>query len=148
MLDPKLEAGACLGHERRLTRRADIFIVNRSPGDKPAVIDVSVTPALLKIKYFVWSERVADRRENTYLLRTGLEVYTYLLRAGVEMYTYLLRTGLELYTYLLRAGLEVYTYLLRTGLEVYTYLLRVGLEVYTYLLRAGLEVYPTRGGDI
>ena len=46
LLNPKLEAGAGLGHERRLTRPADILIPNWSNGDKPAAIDVSITSPL------------------------------------------------------------------------------------------------------
>ena len=44
--NPKLEAGAGLGHERRLTRPADILIPSWSNGDKPAAIDVSITSPL------------------------------------------------------------------------------------------------------
>ena len=44
---PKLEAGAGLGHERRLTRPADILIPNWSTGYKPAAIDVSITSSLI-----------------------------------------------------------------------------------------------------
>ncbi|KAL5484316.1 hypothetical protein EMCRGX_G020790 [Ephydatia muelleri] len=46
LLNPKLEAGAGLGHERRLTRPADILIPSWSNGDKPAAIDVSITSPL------------------------------------------------------------------------------------------------------
>ena len=46
LLNPKLEAGAGLGHERRLTRPADILIPSWSNGDKPAAIDVSITSLL------------------------------------------------------------------------------------------------------
>ena len=44
--NPKLEAGAGLGHERRLTRPADILIPSWSTSDKPAAIDVSITSPL------------------------------------------------------------------------------------------------------
>ncbi|KAL5499538.1 hypothetical protein EMCRGX_G010973 [Ephydatia muelleri] len=47
LLNPKLEAGAGLGHERRLTRPADILIPSWSNGDKPAAIDVSITSPLI-----------------------------------------------------------------------------------------------------
>ena len=43
LLNPKREAGAGLGHERRLTRPADILIPSWSTSDKPAAIDVSIT---------------------------------------------------------------------------------------------------------
>ena len=43
LLNPKLEAGAGLGHERRLTRPANILIPSWSTSDKPAAIDVSIT---------------------------------------------------------------------------------------------------------
>ena len=43
LLNPKLEAGAGLGHERRHTRPADILIPSWS---KPAAIDVSITSPL------------------------------------------------------------------------------------------------------
>ena len=46
LLNPKLEAGAGLGHERRLTRPADILIPSWSTSDKPAAIDVSITSPL------------------------------------------------------------------------------------------------------
>ena len=46
LLNPKLEAGAGLGHERRLTRPADILIPSWSNSDKPAAIDVSITSPL------------------------------------------------------------------------------------------------------
>ncbi|KAL5463490.1 hypothetical protein EMCRGX_G032386 [Ephydatia muelleri] len=46
LLNPKLEAGAGLGHERRLTRPADILIPSWFNGDKPAAIDVSITSPL------------------------------------------------------------------------------------------------------
>ncbi|KAL5497160.1 hypothetical protein EMCRGX_G013584 [Ephydatia muelleri] len=46
LLNPKLETGAGLGHERRLTRPADILIPSWSNGDKPAAIDVSITSPL------------------------------------------------------------------------------------------------------
>eukprot|EP00731_Ephydatia_muelleri_P016289 Em0009g713a len=46
LLNPKLEAGAGLGHERRLTRPADILIPSWSNGDKPEAIDVSITSPL------------------------------------------------------------------------------------------------------
>ena len=46
LLNPKLEAGTGLGHERRLTRPADILIPSWSNGDKPAAIDVSITSPL------------------------------------------------------------------------------------------------------
>ena len=46
LLNPKLEAGAGLGHERRLTRPADILIPSWSNGDKTAAIDVSITSPL------------------------------------------------------------------------------------------------------
>ena len=45
-INPKLEAGAGLGHERRLTRPADILIPSWSTSDKPAAIDVSITSPL------------------------------------------------------------------------------------------------------
>ena len=46
LLNPKLDAGAGLGHERRLTRPADILIPSWSTSDKPAAIDVSITSPL------------------------------------------------------------------------------------------------------
>ena len=46
LLNPKLEAGAGLGHERRLIRPADILIPSWSTSDKPAAIDVSITSPL------------------------------------------------------------------------------------------------------
>ena len=46
LLNPKLEAGTGLGHERRLTRPADIPIPNWSTSDKPAAIDVLITSPL------------------------------------------------------------------------------------------------------
>ena len=46
LLNPKLEAGAGLGHERRLTRPADTLIPSWSTSDKPAAIDVSITSPL------------------------------------------------------------------------------------------------------
>ena len=46
LLNSKLEAGASLGHERRLTRPADILIPSWSNGDKPSAIDVSITSPL------------------------------------------------------------------------------------------------------
>ena len=46
LLNPKLEAGAGLGHERRLTRPANILIPSWSTSDKPAAIDVSITSPL------------------------------------------------------------------------------------------------------
>ena len=46
LLNPKLEADAGLGHERRLTRQADILIPSWSNNDKPAAIDVSITSPL------------------------------------------------------------------------------------------------------
>ena len=45
-MNPKLEAGAGLGHERRLTRPADMLIPSWSNSDKPAAIDVSITSPL------------------------------------------------------------------------------------------------------
>ena len=44
LLHPKMEAGGGLGHDRRLTRPADILIP--STGDKPVTIDVSITSPL------------------------------------------------------------------------------------------------------
>ena len=46
LLNPKLKACAGLGHERRLTRPADILIPSWSTSDKPAAIDVSITSPL------------------------------------------------------------------------------------------------------
>ena len=37
-MNPKLDTGADLGHERRLKRPADILIPSWSTGDKPAAI--------------------------------------------------------------------------------------------------------------
>ena len=45
-MNPKLEAGARLGHERRLTLPADILIPSWSTSDKPAAIDVPITSPL------------------------------------------------------------------------------------------------------
>ena len=46
ILNPKLEAGAGLGHARRLTKPADILIPSWSISDKPAAIDVFITSPL------------------------------------------------------------------------------------------------------
>ena len=70
LLNPKLEAGAGLGHERRLTRPADILIPSWSTSDKPAAIDVSITSPL-KCPKRVWlqvQQQGKRRRESTQIM--------------------------------------------------------------------------------
>ena len=68
LLNPKLEAGAGLGHETRLTRPADILIPSWSTSDKPAVIDVSITSPLksfcLKREWLQVQQLDRQRRES------------------------------------------------------------------------------------
>ena len=71
LLNPKLEAGAGLGHERRLTRPADILIPSWSTSDKPAAIDVSITSPLafcLKQEWLQVQQLDRQRRENTQVM--------------------------------------------------------------------------------
>ena len=70
LLNPKLEAGASLGHERRLTRAAYILVPSWSTSDKPAAIDVSITSPF---KSSILSEAGVQqldlqRRESTHVV--------------------------------------------------------------------------------
>ena len=72
LLNPKLEAGAGLGHERRLTRPADILIPSWSNSDKPpAAIDVSITSLLTFCLKWVWwqvQQQGKQKRESTHAM--------------------------------------------------------------------------------
>ena len=75
LLNPKLEAGAGSGHDRRLTRPADILIPSWSTSDKPAAIDVSITSPLklnqafcLKLVWLQVQQLDRQMRENTHVM--------------------------------------------------------------------------------
>ena len=72
LLNPKLEAGAGLGHERRLTRPANILIPSWSTSDKPAAIDVSsllrLNQAFCLKREWLQVQQLDRQRENTQVM--------------------------------------------------------------------------------